>query len=170
MKWTDRVFRFGIPEGWLFNILERLAGTVPRIRTMVGSLPEALTRYQPEGRWSIREHIGHLADLEELHAGRLDDFIARRDTLRPADMSNLKTVQAQHNTMDPERLIHDLESRRNQLIDRLLRLDDDTQRFLSLHPRLQVMIKPVDMAFFTAEHDDHHLASIREIVRMGNGA
>jgi len=29
-------------------------------------------------------------------------------------------------------------------------------------------MRPVDMAFFTAEHDDHHLASIREIMnRIG---
>ena len=49
-------------------------------------------------------------------------------------------------------------------ISQLIKLDDETQNFQSMHPRLQVMMKPVDMAFFTAEHDDHHLATVREIL------
>ena len=34
---------------------------------------------------------------------------------------------------------------------------------VSLHPRLKLMMGPVDLAFFDAEHDDHHLVKIREI-------
>jgi hypothetical protein len=26
------------------------------------------------------------------------------------------------------------------------------------------MMRPVDMAYFTAEHDDHHLASMRTLI------
>ena len=45
------------------------------------------------------------------------------------------------------------------------KLGDTTQAFRSMHPRLQVLMLPVDIAFFTAEHDDHHLADMREIIR-----
>jgi hypothetical protein len=34
----------------------------------------------------------------------------------------------------------------------------------SLHPRLKVMMTPVDLALFDAEHDDHHLVTISEII------
>ena len=35
----------------------------------------------------------------------------------------------------------------------------------SLHPRLQVIMTPVDLALFEAEHDDHHLVTINEIIK-----
>jgi hypothetical protein len=34
----------------------------------------------------------------------------------------------------------------------------------SQHPRLKVMMTPVDLAWFDAEHDDHHLVKINEII------
>jgi hypothetical protein len=34
----------------------------------------------------------------------------------------------------------------------------------SLHPRLHLPMTPVDLAWFDAEHDDHHLVKISEII------
>ena len=34
----------------------------------------------------------------------------------------------------------------------------------SIHPRLKVPMSPVDLAWFDAEHDDHHLVKINEII------
>lgn len=36
----------------------------------------------------------------------------------------------------------------------------------SLHPRLKMMMNPVDLAMFDAEHDDHHLVKINEILAL----
>jgi hypothetical protein len=163
-KWTDRKFELNIPAGWLPDIVERLTGTKVRLREMVKNLSEVQASFKPHEQWSIKEHIGHLTDLEQLHEGRIDDFINRRKELRAADMSNAKTYEANHNTSKLDELLKDFENKRNTLVKRLQGLDDDTQRFESLHPRLQKPMKPVDMAFFTAEHDDHHLASIREVL------
>jgi uncharacterized damage-inducible protein DinB len=167
-KWIDRKFSFSIPEGWLPNVLERLEGTVVRIAAMVKDVPEDRAEQRVNEKWSIKEHIGHLLDLEELHEGRIDDFIARKEVLRAADMSNAKTHAAGHNDTSLQELLERFNSRRSIFIKRLRELDDDTQRCLSLHPRLKEMMRPVDMAFFTAEHDDHHLASIREILKELN--
>ena len=163
-KWTDRKFDFDIPAGWMQNVLERLRGTELRLRALVDALPDDKSSYKPNGKWSIKEHIGHLSDLEELHEGRIDDFIARKQTLRAADMSNAKTDNTDHNNKSIPELLDEFAFKRIVLISRLEILDDSVQQFPSLHPRLQAMMKPVDMAFFTAEHDDHHLASIREII------
>jgi hypothetical protein len=162
-KWTDRKFSFDFPDGWLPNILERLRGTSARIKDITSSLSEEESIYKPNGKWSIKEHIGHLADLESLHEGRIDDFLARKQNLRAADMSNAKTNAANHNAKSITELVNNFTEFRNQFIVRLEKLDDETQKFESLHPRLQVMMRPIDVAFFTAEHDDHHLASMREI-------
>ena len=167
-KWTERKFTFDYPTGWLPNILERLHGTAARIKEMTTSLTEEKAELKPVGKWSIKENIGHLADIEELHEGRIDDFIARKTMLRPADMKNEKTHSANHNGKSFHQLVYDFNKKREQFISCLRKLDDETMDFSSLHPRLQTMMRPVDVAFFTAEHDDHHLADIREILATLN--
>ena len=67
-KWTNRKFTFNIPAGWMQNIFERLRGTELRLRALVDGLPDDRISFKPNGKWSIKEHIGHLSDLEELHA------------------------------------------------------------------------------------------------------
>jgi len=34
------------------------------------------------------------------------------------------------------------------------------------HPRLGTPMRLIDIAFFTAEHDDHHLSRITELMRV----
>jgi hypothetical protein len=163
-KWTERKFTFDFPEGWMPNILERLAGTQARLYEMTRNISAAQAALKAGNKWSMKENIGHLTDLEDLHEGRIDDFRERKTTLRAADMSNKKTVEAGHNAKSVDQLINEFGVRREQFIKRLLLLDDATQQFKSLHPRLQIMMRPVDVAYFTAEHDDHHLADIRVIL------
>ncbi len=164
-KWTERKFTFDFSEGWLPNILERLSGTPARLREMVSSVSNDEASLKPNDKWSIKENIGHLSDLEELHDGRIDDFLSRKTELRAADMKNAKTFNANHNAKSIEELLEDFSNVRKQFVKRFEKLDDETLLFKSLHPRLQVMMRPVDIAFFTAEHDDHHLADIRVILK-----
>jgi hypothetical protein len=165
-KWTDRKFSFDFPAGWLPNILERLRGTAARLNELTSGLTEIKAAVRINGKWSIKEHIGHLADLEELHEGRLDDFIARKAILRPADMTNAKTYSADHNSRSLRHLINDFAVKRKNFVDRISRLDEETHLFKSMHPRLRKKMRPSDVAYFTAEHDDHHLASIRQILHQ----
>jgi hypothetical protein len=163
-KWVDRKFNFYFEAGLMPSVLERLRGTTVRLDNIVSTLTENELKYQPVGKWSIQEHIGHLGDLEELHEGRIDDFLARKENLRPADMDNIKTKQALHNEKQIEDILTRFKEKREHFVNRLLQLDDETLNSKSIHPRLQVLMRPIDMAYFTAEHDDHHLASIREIM------
>lgn len=163
-KWVDRKFNLGIPPGWLPNILARLDGVVIRLKDLTKELSEEQLSKQLNNRWNIKEHIGHLIDLEELHSGRIQDFIDRKSILRAADMSNKKTYAANHNERSINDLITDFQNKRNDFIASLKKLDDATQEFVAMHPRLKVSMRVVDMAFFTAEHDDHHIAGIYEIL------
>jgi len=164
MQWIERKFQFEIPVGWLPNVMARLSGTAPRLSELTSGLSDDLLVYQPGEKWSIKEHIGHLSDLEELHEGRLQDFRDRKALLRAADMKNVATEAANHNASTIDQLIKAFVLRRKAFLEALDSLDDATQEFVSLHPRLKVPMKPVDMATFTAEHDDHHIASIVEII------
>src|SRR6187399_715506 len=166
-KWVDRKFTFDAPEGWIYNILERLKGTSARIREMTVGLPDEKTIQKPNGKWSIKEHLGHLYDLEALHIGRIDDFIEGNENLRAWEVTNSLTNESHHNDQSIDELLEMFLIRRITFIAKLESLDDQAQTRKALHPRLKVKMRPVDVAFFVAEHDDHHLASIREILATG---
>ncbi|MCB0791253.1 MAG: DinB family protein [Flavobacteriales bacterium] len=163
-RWVDRTFTFDIPTGWIPNIAERLRGTHPRLVWMTRDLDAARTCMQHDGKWSIRQHIGHLIDLDVLHEGRVDDYIAQASELRPADMTNAATEHAAHNERPLEELLERFARSRRHFVDRIVGLDEDVLSCPILHPRLQRTMRPVDMAYFVAEHDDHHLASIRSLL------
>src|SRR5688572_22159209 len=163
-KWTERKFTFDLPVNWFPVVVERLRGTSARLRDMTSNLTEPETAIRLENKWCIKEHIGHVSDLEELHTGRVDEFVARLPVLRAADMTNAKTYEADHASKSIQKLLNDFSIKRRHYISRLLQLDEETHQFRSRHPRLNKLIRPVDLAYFTAEHDDHHLATIREIM------
>jgi uncharacterized damage-inducible protein DinB len=164
-RWVDRKFDFTLPEALFPVVVERLRGTPARIEDKVRSLPiPALTRRDGDA-WSIQEHIGHLLDLDELHAGRLDDFLAGQETLRPADVTNRKTWEGRHNERPIADLLRDFRRERLAFVARLDAWDPELVSLTALHPRLQQPMRVIDMALFTAEHDDHHLTRMTELAR-----
>ncbi|MFZ1677028.1 MAG: DinB family protein [Saprospiraceae bacterium] len=163
--WTDRTFNFDFPVGLFPNILERLRGTPARLKELTTGITEQQAEHKANGKWSIKEQIGHLADLEALHEGRINDFLLRKDSLRPADMTNAVTNSAKHNASSIQELINNFSVKRIAFVSRLEQLSDEIHEVKSIHPRLKVLMRPSDMAYFTAEHDDHHITSIRELMK-----
>lgn len=162
--WVERTFQFDFPEGWIFNIIERLRGADARLRNITSAISDHDAANSIGSKWSIKEEIGHLVDLEDLHINRLKEFQDKQEVLSAADMSNAKTYASNHNEKTITELIDAFSRKRNQLVSLLEHMDDEIQLHRALHPRLQVFMRPVDVAYFTAEHDDHHIASIRELV------
>ena len=164
-KWIERKFEYHPPDGELPCILARLRGTPARLEEIAGSLPKDRLTASLDGGWSIQEQIGHLEDVEELLDGRIDDFISGKDTLRPADMSNQRTEDRRHNDKDINLLLQSFRSTRQGIVNRIEEMDDDVVARTAIHPRLNKPMRVVDMAFFFAEHDDHHIATMYEISR-----
>ena len=162
--WFDRRFELGLPPEAFPDVLERVRGTPARTEERVSGLDREATKTRLEDRWSIQENIGHLLDLESLWSGRLDDFDAGREVLRPADLENRKTVEANHNGRALSDLLADFRRKRERTVERLESLTDDQVRRTALHPRLEKPMTVVDLLFFLAEHDDHHLARISEVI------
>ncbi|HMF57226.1 MAG TPA: DinB family protein [Pyrinomonadaceae bacterium] len=164
--WVARKFNFDFPAGVFPNIVERLRGTPARLESRLLSLPaEILTRRDGE-RWSMQEHAGHLLDLEALGIGRLDDFEQGLETLRAADMQNRKTYEANYNADSIENILNELRAERARFVRRLDAYDDEFIGRTALHPRLNQPMRVVDHALFIAEHDDHHMASITELIQL----
>jgi uncharacterized damage-inducible protein DinB len=164
-KWVERVFDFNQPFGLFPCTLERLRGTPARLEELVRGLGPERRTARVKGGWSIQEQVGHLFDLDELHTGRLEDYRQGLEVLRPADMTNRKTHEAGHNSARIERLLALFREGRLEFVRRLEGLGDEALARTALHPRLGQNMRVVDMALFTAEHDDHHLASITALKR-----
>lgn len=159
-SWVERTFEFNFPAGLFPCILQRVKGTPARLEEMIASFPPNILTMRLNNRWSIQEHVGHLTDLDELHDGRIDDYLAGKEMLRPADMTNTKTKEANHNAKEMKTILSKFRSRRITFVQRLEALDEKALLFTAVHPRLKQRMRLVDMVFFTAEHDVHHIASI----------
>ena len=165
INWVDRTFYFDFPAGLFPCILERVRGTPARIKEMIQLYPRNIFTVRVDGGWSIQEHVGHLFDLDDLHDGRIDDFLAGASVLRAADMTNRKTDSANHNSSSIEAVLHAFKKARLHFVHHLETLNDSQIVLLAEHPRLKRPMRLVDMVYFVAEHDDHHLARITALAR-----
>jgi len=158
--WVNRKFEFVLPVEMFPVIVERLRGTPARLEEKLrGTPPEVLTRKEGDA-WSVQEQVGHLMDVELLWLGRLDDFAAGLERLRPADITNTVTSKANHNEADLDDLLREFRRRRQVLVLRLNELGVAGAGRTARHPRLDQPMRVIDAALFAAEHDDHHLAKM----------
>jgi len=162
--WFERKFEYNFPVGYFPIVVERLRGTLPRIESMIKNRSEEQLTRKIEGSWSVKEQIGHLYDLEELWFGRAEDFLSGEKILRAADLNNTKTHEANHNLRTTDDLLQKFSFARNKLIEKVKDINEETESLISVHPRLQAPMRLIDSLFFVAEHDDHHLAKIRELL------
>ena len=162
--WFDRTFEFTFPVEQYPNLCIRLRGTPARLEEIVRGEPRDVLIRKPDNKWSAQEHAGHLLDLEPLWAARVDDFLRDGDTLTTADLRNRKTDEANHNARDVKDIAAEFRAARSRLLDRVGALPAEAFARAMLHPRLQQPMRLVDHLFFAAEHDDHHLAVIWELI------
>ena len=162
--WFERKFDSSFPMELLPNLRARLRGTPARLEEALRGAPRVLLTAKPDGKWSAQEHGGHLFDLEPLWLARVEDFVAGREQLTAADLTNRKTENANHNDQPVERILSDFRAARQTLLSRIEDLDALSYSRALPHPRLKTPMRLVDHLYFVAEHDDHHLARIWELV------
>lgn len=166
VKWFDRKFNFDYQDNIFPVILKRLKETPLRLSNSIKAIPDDMLSIHPDDGWSIKENIGHLTDLEPLWQLRLNDIISGANELSPADLSNTKTKEANHDRRSAEELIYDFTIVRNQTLSMLEKIDEELIFKSSLHPRLKTPMRTMDLFLFVAEHDDHHLTTISAITQQ----
>ncbi|MEM8899582.1 MAG: DinB family protein [Bacteroidota bacterium] len=162
--WFARSFPLITDIGLLPTILERLDGTAIRLSTKLDGIEEKILIYKPVEKWSIKEEVGHLWDLEPLWLARMNDILEGREDLTVADLSNRKTHEAGHNERDIHSLIQAFQEERQKLVTLLRAVSEADAGKAAKHPRLGTPMTIMDLAYFVAEHDDHHLARITVIL------
>jgi len=163
--WFERKFDFSFPVELYPNVAARLHGTPARIEEILRGAPQAMRIKKDQEKWSAQEHAGHLLDLESLWATRVEDFVRGGSELTVADLQNRKTEEANHNARSVEEVLGDFRSARLALVNRVNEIEPAMFGRTMIHPRLKKPMRLVDHLYFVAEHDDHHLAHILELVR-----
>ena len=158
-KWFDRQFPIIHDNGLLPSIIERLEGTGARMYSKVQTIDFNHAR-ENKDRWSINKEIGHLLDLESLWLERANQILNNNPALATADLTNKKTNDANHDDRNAMDLVTEFSKTRQRFVALLRNAKDADLEKSSVHPRLGTPMKLVDLAYFVAEHDDHHLAKI----------
>lgn len=161
--WFDRPFDFEHLSTTPHGVLERLSLTPIRLKERVRNISEAKL-IASDGKWSIKQNIGHLIDLEPIWLGRVQDILSGTHQMRGIDLTNRKTHEADHNYLSTDDLIANFTVERTKLIELCRDHFEEIKTLSAIHPRLGTPMRIIDLMYFVAEHDDHHLATIHHLL------
>jgi DinB superfamily len=159
MDWFQRSFTFGLPKVMLPFYLERLEGSIYRIEAKVKGVDEKILSEKYNDKWSVKQNIGHLAEVDQVGNKRLHEMVSGVAVLSPAVFE-----PQDYNPWPIEKVVALFRQTRMANLAGYKKLNDSDVLKGSMHPRLQVRLTPVDLAWFDAEHDDHHLVKISDII------
>jgi hypothetical protein len=166
VKWFDRKFDFSFEQNIFPSIIDRLEGTIVRLKYRVKNASPETLKNKLHGRWSVLENIGHLSDMEPLWQIRLQEILAGKKIMTAADLQNTKTNEAAHNKQSLVDLVSKFVFLRNETLIQLQQLTEKDIYKSALHPRLNTPMRIMDLFLFVAEHDDHHLVNIKELIKV----
>lgn len=159
MDWFERSFTFGLPPAMLPFYLERLEGATYRIEAKVRGVSDKVLSEKYNGKWSIKQNIGHLAEVDLVSNKRIDEMKSGAATLSPAVFE-----PKDYNPWPVEKVVAFFREARLSNLDKYKNIREADLLKGSIHPRLKLKMTPIDLAFFDAEHDDHHILKISDII------
>src|SRR5260221_3068666 len=84
LLWFERQFTFGLPAGMLPFYLERLERTIIHLEEKVKDFSEETLSTKFNTKWSVKQNIGHLAEVDQIANRRIDEIVSGVSTLSPA--------------------------------------------------------------------------------------
>lgn len=160
LPWFERNLRFGYTPEMLPFFLERLEGTLIRLGQKVNGMDNKILSTRWNDKWSVKENIGHLAEVDSIANRRIDEMISGVAVMSPAVFE-----PQDYNPWPIDKVLDFFKQNRLSNLAKYKTLSGEQLLKTSLHPRLKVPMTPVDLAWFDAEHDDHHLVKINEILK-----
>jgi uncharacterized damage-inducible protein DinB len=162
-KWFERKFDFSFGTDVYPAIYQRLQQAPDILTQIVLNRPDHILSHSPGGKWSVKEHTGHLSILERLWRTRIRDIMEKKPILTPADLKNKETSEAGFNKYAITELLQKFTEERMVTLSLLDSIDVPDEIHICMHPRLQQPMRMIDIVYFTVEHDDHHIAAVREL-------
>jgi uncharacterized damage-inducible protein DinB len=105
--------------------------------------------------------------VEALWQTRVGQYLDGAAELTVADMENRPTGASAYESRPIRSILAGFRAASCETLAMLDPLSLDDAGRVAHHPRLDRSMRLADLCFFAAEHDDHHLAVIREFVRTG---
>ena len=167
VPWSQRTFDYGRSLDELPVLLERVQGTAARLSQLLARQPADKLLLRSDGKWSAMEHLGHLLTLQDRFAPRVDDFEQRRPKLCDISLHDQEPLIRVHRTRMLGNVLEEFRTKRVAFANRVEHLQRRSLEHVAYHPCQERKMRPVDMLLWIAEHDDHHLASLRTLL---NGA
>jgi len=147
-----------VPDG---AILPALEAQPAEVRRALGGLPDSRAGYRyAEGKWSIREVVGHVIDAERVFGYRAL-CVARGDaTPLPGFDEKAYGRNSPHDAYPLAELLDELETVRkgNVLFFRHLRFEDWTRAGVANN----LPVSPRGLAYSMVGHTIHHLNGLRD--------
>jgi len=147
-----------VPEG---DVLQFMEGQIAEIRALAEAVSEAQagSRYAP-GKWSLREVLGHLIDVERIFAYRAL-CIARGETkpLNGIEQDDY-AAQAEADRTSMKELSDEFANLRRANLAMLRRLSEEASRRIGTASDNPVSVRA--LTYIMAGHIPHHLQIVRE--------
>lgn len=151
-------------ESELKKHLEAAEKSPKQIAAAVSGLPEKVLDYKPApDQWSVREVLGHLADIEIVYAYRLRQMLADKNpVIAPMDQ-NEWARNLGHSATPPAELValYGLNRHANlRLLHRLTSADLEKSAF---HPETKQAVTVVELIEKMETHGASHLEQIERL-------
>ena len=164
VKWFERRFEFTTNPASFKSMVERMAGAPRLLQETISRNFEVVCNRKPDGKWSVKEHLGHLSVLEPVWRLRFWDILEEKPVMEAADLSNKATHEAAFNKQSIETLCSMFHEERSKTLDLLTGFSHHDLQKSSMHPRLKQQMTCCDLILFIAEHDLHHLNQINNLL------
>ena len=148
------------------EILPVLRSQLDALDVLLGRVaPERETFRYAEGKWSIREIVGHLIDAERIFGYRAFCVARGEKQNLPGFEQNDYILTAPYDRIDLEDLLAELRLVRLSNIAMLRNLDEEAWMRIGTANDNQVSVRA--LAFIMAGHARHHMGVLRERYEVG---
>jgi hypothetical protein len=157
---SDYYFRYidQVPSGDILGTLREQQGSAGALFRAIDA-SHADRRYA-EGKWTLREVVGHLADTERLFLMRAFWFARGFDTPLPSFDQNVAIATGGFETRDWTRLIDDFAAARASSVAFFEGLPDDAWNRRGVASDNPFSVRA--LAWLMAGHVEHHTRIVRE--------
>lgn len=147
-----------VPDG---DVVETLRGQIGETTALLLSQPESAGgRRYAEGKWSVREVVGHLADAERVFSYRALRFARADETNLPGFNENAFAARSNADARTLASLCDELTAIRAATVSLFASLDGEAWERLGTANSAVMSVRA--LAWVCAGHELHHRAILRE--------
>jgi uncharacterized damage-inducible protein DinB len=142
-------------------LLDHLATNIQNTKDFVLSLPADKLFYRyAENKWTIKEIICHLIDMERIYSYRMLRFARNDQTILPGFNAEHYILYLRANDRNVADLLKEFEAVRNSTIHLLNGLTDEAFQRFGIMNGYPVSVRA--LAYHIAGHELHHISIIKE--------